>query len=312
MTLTASGPISFQNINTEIGVAVGSSMSLGWVQAHSHYAYHDLNSIYGLTWFAASYSQSVSRTVSSTTPNCLQYCQSLQNCYDYPNYDTIINNVNCAAGSYAEAAKLQKNCNCNCNCWNCYCTSSNCNCAACSDCSGCTCFPKGSLVLMADGSSKEITAVVEGDMLWSPQGPVRCYLAYKTTLADRPLATMEDGSVSWSAEHRFWVKRDDHEAFWSVRKDLIEREIALGAIVPMADDLLFSGEFGKAETFAVIDGWAEHTPIVKIEAGSDPKFPVYLPFTDSIICINGYLVSGAVDQTKYDFYNFKWIPNADI
>lgn len=167
MTLPWSGPISLMSVNAEIGNGSG-AMSLAWVRDHSYYAYRDLNSIHGLTWFQAVSSQNnVGRNTDQTVSNCGNNCGGRQHLNPtqsaYP-YDCRYNpgghpewigfdgragyggdggltdcnpftSTNCDQCGYASGpAMLQKNCNCNCNCWNCNCYYTNCNCANCWDC----------------------------------------------------------------------------------------------------------------------------------------------------------------------------------
>lgn len=127
-------------VKTEVGLAVGSPMSLGWIKANSAFAYSNLNSIRGLTWFKAVSSQnSCTRTAGSTTTNCAANCSSQQNYsgYAFPQSNcNAIASTNCNQCGYDHGTYLQANCNCNCNCWVCNCSYSNCNCNC--DCSnGC-------------------------------------------------------------------------------------------------------------------------------------------------------------------------------
>lgn len=288
--IPTSGPVSFSNINTERGAAANAPIDLAWVSSNTYYNYKDLNSIRGYLYYTAVSSQnSISRTPSSTVTNCggVYNCGELQ-CNTY------------GQCGYSHGTYLQAQCNCNCT----YYVKYNCNC----DCYCMVCFPRGAMVLMADGAWKEISTVTVGELLWSPHGPVACYEAHVTALGSRPLLAMDDFSLLWSGEHPLWVKRGERESFWAVCRDLALYEVAAGIVPLMEADLILAGRVGVPEHFAALDGWRRRTP-VEVGASQDLSgLPLYLPFTGSIICVNGYLVSGAADATKYDFRNFRWRP----
>lgn len=139
MTLAATGALSLSNVNTEIGVAAGTARALSWVQTNTFYAYKNINSLHGLTWFNAVSSQnSITRTTAATTLNCAANCAGQWN---PSNFDFVGGQTNCTAHyalncnqcAYSHGTYLQANCNCNCNCAVCNCNYNNCNC----DCANC-------------------------------------------------------------------------------------------------------------------------------------------------------------------------------
>ena len=160
MTLPASGALGFAQVNAEIGAAARTPMSLGWVRTNSYYAYHNLGSIHGLTWFAPLSSQnSITRTVNQTVTNCVNAVATVQG--NPSHFRGILTNcvkrvvTNCDQCAYNHGTQLQANCNCNCNCSACNCNytacapvvvncNNNCNntCyggGTCATCANCTC-----------------------------------------------------------------------------------------------------------------------------------------------------------------------------
>lgn len=142
MTLPASGAISLSNVSAEIGGGPTGSVSLAWVRDSTYYAYKDLNSIHGLTWFRAySSNGNVVRSPLVTTTNCAVNCDNQNNSSGYDGIGGWTNcnptvNVNCNQCGVDHGAYLQGNCNCACNCHVCNCEYSNCNCncaCACGD-----------------------------------------------------------------------------------------------------------------------------------------------------------------------------------
>jgi hypothetical protein len=136
MTLPASGPIGFSDLNTETGQPSGYSASMSWINGNAKTAIagstgviNDMNGIYGLAYYQ-----------NNTTGNCNNgNCTSNCNCGDHNCSNCLISGTvdcsNCDAQSY-----LQPNCNCNCT-YNCTTsqTSVNCNCN-CSFICACACW----------------------------------------------------------------------------------------------------------------------------------------------------------------------------
>lgn len=170
------------------------------------------------------------------------------------------------------------------------------------------CFTRNSWVLMSDLSWKRIDEVVEGDMVFSSNGSSRIHHLHRTTLGFRKLYEMSDGSISFSSDHMFWVKRDSTEYFWAMSRKDIEFQTFI-AESPILNDLqsVMEGENLKEETFAHINGvWRSATP--ELTDITSPNYPLYSPITEdnAMIVVNGYLVDSATDESKVTYSGLDW------
>jgi hypothetical protein len=176
-----------------------------------------------------------------------------------------------------------------------------------------TCFPAGSFVLMSDMTYRLIETVKKGDLVFSSHGIVPVESLYTTRLGSRKMYQMADGSLLWSAEHSFWVKRGEREYLWSMDVSLLENEQRTGLIGGLKDfSQMFEGENLKSEQFAYFDlkskSWKENTPEHLVEYDDKPGTPLYLPLTENgeLIIVNGYLVGAAINEFATDYSKFKW------
>lgn len=300
MPIPSSGPISFLDINAQIGNG-SNPMSLAWVRDNTYFAKKDLASIRGYSWYAAQWSHGLSvRNDSAVTPNCATQCQcsqanpsafnaALKNC-------TYTRPSNCNQCT-AERAYLQPNCNCNCNCANCQQNYNNCNCncdcdCRCSDCND-TCFVAGSLVLLHGGTWKPIEQVTECDVLMGIDGqPAEVIGIIRTTLGDRQLITI-DGRVYFSSEHPIWTKTGP----WTYDRARWEREVADGVFPGVLPGTELRQSRGVYERFAHIEGWVDAIPEV---IPSRPTLPLYMPLTRGVpVIVNGFVVSAGDDEAAF-------------
>lgn len=153
MTLPASGALSFNNIDTEIGWASGTGIDMNWVRGNTREGVTDLNSLHGRAWYT--WSGNCSNGNCTSNCNCGGNCTNCDcvsagyNCNCTAHNCTAVNCANCTACSASNTADSrawlqnpssypQGNCNCNItgsvtvncgtvNC-NCNCTLINCNC----------------------------------------------------------------------------------------------------------------------------------------------------------------------------------------
>lgn len=198
---------------------------------------------------------------------------------------------------YADALATYCNCNCNCNC-------------TCNSC-GSTCFVAGSMVLMADLTWRRIEMLRPGDMVMSSHGPARVAKLDTPVLGDRKLYRMQDGSITWSAEHSFWVNRNGRQWLWTLDLAHLKWEASIGDIGGVKDfDSYFIGEDRQSELFAHIGAapWKKGRPVHVEEADHTPELPLYLPITENgeLIIVNGYLVGAGVNEHKCDYPNLDW------
>ncbi len=128
MTLPASGSISLDSVNVEVGSAVD---SLDWVLTNSHTTINsncgvkNLNSIHGFAWYQNNTAGNCNNG-NCTTANCNCGTLNCNNCSL-----TAINCANCDTRAW-----LQPNCNCACtyNCTQVASMTYNCNCNCTSNC----------------------------------------------------------------------------------------------------------------------------------------------------------------------------------
>ncbi len=168
----------------------------------------------------------------------------------------------------------------------------------------CCCFPAGTRVTMADGSHKAIERVAIGDWVMGLTGPVQVYATEAPVLGGRTYLRMEDGSLHWSAEHLFWVQRDGAEYFGSHDKEEHLYEVSLGVLVGLTKREVWSLERG-IETYAHAEGWKSQRVVV-VPAATDLRL-YYVKTTGShTVMVNGYVVSGGVNDTDFDYNPVQW------
>ena len=173
---------------------------------------------------------------------------------------------------------------------------------------GSTCFPAGSLVLMADGTKKPIEEVAAGDLVWSPKlGADIVSDAHPTTLGARKLYRMNDDSLRWSEEHSFWVDRGGDQRIWSMNVDMLIEEARSDAIIGLADwEWPFEGAPNAPEMFGREDGtFASRTPVRVRGAASTEKLYFVETRGGGLISVNGYIVGAGLDDDAFDYKAFK-------
>lgn len=174
---------------------------------------------------------------------------------------------------------------------------------------GCSCFPAGARVLMADGSERPIQFVRTGDWLMGADGrPVQVRYVDRPLLGNRRMMAFADGSQVWSEEHGFWT-RDvaGAEWWWSANPDQWRFEAETGHIGGLHDNA--SMRAGDGYEFAHLKGWT-HQVVVEAE-GYGPDTQLYLPRTDGVpIIVNGYVVGAGVNEEGYDYKTLRWNPQA--
>lgn len=184
---------------------------------------------------------------------------------------------------------------------------------------GGTCFPAGSMVLMADLSWRPIELVGTGDIAYSHPSPAEIARLYVTRLGHRRMFRMADNSILWSEEHSFWVLRHDatggREFIWTISRSELEREQRQGIISGLPDfSLVFNGNPGQAEEFAWLSTeghrhtWKRNTPLHIPEYDGKADFPLYLPLTNDgkLIVVNGYFVGAAINGYITDYTKLRW------
>jgi hypothetical protein len=165
-----------------------------------------------------------------------------------------------------------------------------------------TCFPAGSMVMMANGSVKAIELLVAGDMLMGPAGPTAVISMETPMLGSRKLLQFADGHT-WSEEHAHWTRDSaSNQWWWSANADMWRHEVAVGAIGGLIDNS--SIRTGDGHSYAHIDGWkAQQYSVVDASA----SLQLYTPITDGTpVIVDGYLVGAGVNQAGYDYTKLDW------
>jgi hypothetical protein len=173
----------------------------------------------------------------------------------------------------------------------------------------CSCFPAGALVLMADGSEREIQLVRTGDWLMGADGrPVQVQDVDRPVLRTRRMMAFADGSQTWSEEHSFWTRdAAGAEWLWAANADQWRHEVEVGHIGGLRDNRTM--RTGAGYQFAHLAGWLDQ--VVIEAAGYGPDTQLYLPRTDGVpIIVNGYVVGAGINQAAYDYESFRWAPHA--
>lgn len=168
---------------------------------------------------------------------------------------------------------------------------------------GGTCFPAGSMVLMGDGSEKEISAVEAGDVVWSPDGPTGVTSLYTTTLGGRKMWRMADHSLIWSEEHTLVVERRGDVRLWSMSIDHLMREQETDLIGGLTDwEWMYEGADGRGEMFMTVEGRRVNAPM-RARNGVKSSTPLYLPLTSQgrLIAVNRYIVGAGIDGEACDY-----------
>lgn len=184
------------------------------------------------------------------------------------------------------------------NCKNCL--ALNCNCAS--------CFLKGTMILMADGTEKEVSTIVAGDRVQGPTGPWTVETLYKPKLGShRNIYQFRDGSLAWSGEHLMWARAPGGKQWWwSADADCWRAEVLGGFVVGLFDN--HSLLEGEGHQFGNIDKlWVSDEP--EAVKGYPADTQLYLPLPadgDRILFANGYLATAGTNQWEYDYSRFEW------
>lgn len=172
---------------------------------------------------------------------------------------------------------------------------------------GGSCFPAGTRVLMADGSTKNMEDIKPGDLMMTIGGEaVECLIMETPVLGNRKMIEFEDKSFMWSDEHLFWTRKVDtkEQWWWSFNPETWRGEVEAGVVVGLYDnDSLFTGENVE---YATVDGWKS---VKAQETAEEYDFytQLYLPKTDGRpIIVNGYLVTGGTNEWTYDYTQINW------
>lgn len=293
MTLQASGAISFANIQAKTGD--GGDISMSWITANtkSGQASNSLSGYYSKNWYQKNNDGNCNN--GNCTSNC--NCGNIQctNCY-------IAGAVNCA--NCDARAWLQNNCNCACT-YNCSTglVSYNCDCACLCEgfCGGGWCFVAGAMVLMADGTQREISTIRAGEFIYGIDGPTEVQELHVVPVGPRKVMAFAGEGVFWTAEHPFWTRQNGVQSFWTADPKTLQAEVDSGVISPIHN--VRAGDPGE---FATVQGW-ERKRIVDVTEAFSSKTKVYMPITDgSPAIVNGTVAMSSKHPVKFADHIFDW------
>lgn len=185
-----------------------------------------------------------------------------------------------------------------------------CDCYSC-DCG--SCFVAGSSILMADKSFKNIEDIKVGDKVIGIDGKVNTVLApYSVRLGSkRSIISFEDDSLFLSAEHLMWVRghageywgtNDFHQYLREKGEYHIDGQVFKYDGLTRRQPYILSGD----DEYAHVDGWKRQKTKVRREFGDDTM--VYSMAVDGshTYIVNGYVATGFVDDTDYDYSKIQW------
>lgn len=299
MTLPASGTISMATFNVELAQVATYSGSMSWVKSLTKAAQvsNSFNGYYSKAYYQRNMDGNCNNAnCTATNCNCTGGIQCV-NCSKL-----TINCANCDTQKW-----LQNNCNCN-PTYNCTLSTNvlydcNCNC----DCGGggSTCFPAGSLVLMADGSIRLIETIQAGEFVMGADGnPAEVVYLHISELATRKMFAFAEDGHEWSDEHLHWTLGNGAEWWWSANPDQWRWEADTGVVGGLKDN--WSIRSGDGFQYAHMSGWVNRT-IKRVDRGPETK--VYLPVTHGVpIIVNQYVVAASADEFNYDYAKFAWNP----
>lgn len=177
-----------------------------------------------------------------------------------------------------------------------------------------TCFPRGTKIMLADGTQINIEDVVMSDILMGADGvPVKIKTIDRPKLGPKRklLSFLEDPSMRWSDEHLFWAKKEGKQWWWVNNHDNWLKEVHAGEIVGLKDNYSHIKYDTSNVQFAHLNGFLSRTVIDVTHDSDGAETQLYLPVTETgvPILVCGYVVTGGANEFKYDYTKFDWNQN---
>lgn len=303
MTLPASGTIAMSNFNTELGVSstTNRSMSSIYNATKTGQQSYAMNAYYSKAYYQKNNAGNCNNGNCSVPGNCYNQCV---NCTT----GGAINCTNCDATSY-----IQTNCNCACT-YNCTAVTNvlyDCACV-CSTDSTC-CFLKGSIVVMADGTSKKIEDVQIGEYLRGAFGEANEVLALnRPLLLNRQMAVI-NGEHTTTLDHAHLLP---NKAFGAVSlNEFLEGENGTIQNVILADgtverwilpgfrpeDLDQISVMGVGDTVVHIDGSRRIDSIELVDLPPETVLYNFVVGGSHVYFVTGYCVTGFLNAHDFDY-----------
>lgn len=298
MTLPAGPTITLNDFRAEIGSS--SAIDLSWIYSNtkSGQQSYSMSGYYSKAWYQRNADGNCNN--GNCTNNC--NCGNLNcvNCF-------ITGAVNCA--NCDARAWFQSNCNCACT-YNCsVCSQASYDCV--SDCGfcGCSCFPAGVKVLMANYTWRSVDRLRAGEMVMGADGkPVRLREVGTPALGPRRMyAFQEDSALRWSSEHLLWTRSGERQWWWSKDPEQFRDEVRKGFFRGLKDN--FSLWVHADVEYAHLDGFARRTLVdVTNQYPNGANTVLYHPITETgaPIIVEGYVAAGGIDEFSYDYTRLDW------
>ena len=188
---------------------------------------------------------------------------------------------------------------------------SNCNC----NCDGSSCFVAGTLVLMDDGTWKEIQEVEVGEKVLGLNGVNTVQALWETTVGNRrSVWTFPEQDIYFSGEHLFWIKKPTGEEWFGTHdytQYLLEKRYHSYPVD--GKQVKYVGLF-KSDPYVItepveyahITGFVKQAALVCRDFGVETKLYNLVVDGSHTFIANGYVVSGEVRDDDYDYSNNTW------
>jgi hypothetical protein len=199
-------------------------------------------------------------------------------------------------GSVTLSGAISANCNCNC------------------DGSG-SCFIAGTLVLMEDGTWKEIQEVKVGERVFGLNGINTVEALWETTVGKRRTVwTFPEKDIYFSGEHLFWIKNpSDIEGFGThdYTQYLLEKRHHFYKVdgkdvkyvgVSKGDPYIIT----EPVEYAHITGFVKNYALIVREFGEETELYNLVVDGSHTFIANGYVVGGEVRDDDFDYSNKTW------
>jgi len=173
------------------------------------------------------------------------------------------------------------------------------------DCGGCSCFPAGTLVLLANGEQKPIERIKRGDQVWGLTGINTVTSVDHHLLGSRKMLQMSDGSLRWSEEHALWMSRNGRQWWGSHNVKVLADEADLGTIDGLTRSPAPHQLQRQGESYAHVEGWKQ---LDAVEIPATPGTILYDVRTDGChtAIMDGFVVSTGLSDRDFDYAGITW------
>lgn len=173
---------------------------------------------------------------------------------------------------------------------------------------GCSCFPAGVMVTMADGSHKAIEDVVIGDWLKTATGVAQVHSYVRPKLEHRPMYVFEDGRCPTSGEHPFWGRNPATQEQWWASRDIeewrFEASLGLTSTFGGHEPVALESDVSSWD-FASENGW-ERLSWRQVDAPSDTQLYHFVLEGGESYFADGFIVQALSTEELANWESFNW------